>query len=70
MKCQHSLGQFEKFVHAMVENAVLGRWKQAELTIESEDVPGIDKGTALDSAIKQFAHFGWNADRSIQIGCL
>ena len=42
--------QLDKLVDPMVEHAVLGRRKQAELPLKSQDVPGIDQGAAFDGA--------------------
>ena len=39
--------QFDELIDPMIEHAVLGGRKQAELPLKTEDIPGIDQRSAL-----------------------
>src|SRR5205085_5710651 len=54
--------KFNELLDAMVVNAALRRWKQAELPLEAENIPRIDQRSTADTALNQLAHL-------IQRGC-
>jgi len=47
----------DQHVDTVVADAVLNRWEQAELSLETEHVPGINHRAALDAAVYELFDF-------------